>query len=253
MSANALQIAVSMKAVAVESGGLLIPRSAFELEIAPKRPYGQRISIRCATALLDDGGSDFTPSSTVRKDRLALVGRYEHGACCGYWFESRRGCADEDNRKYAWIDISLIQGVHAETITFSSYEDACELALTPGWPWLGAAGLQGTREVELGGARRRFRLRVSEAQARGHTTACTIELLELDRLFTLRIRVALTLQPNNSGTRLTVSGLVVRDLAGDPNGDPESSRHLANEYVRSLIEQVAKEIERLKGRSEVGA
>ena len=161
-----------------------------------------------------------------------------------------RGCADGGIRKYAWIDIPLIQGVHAETITFSSYEDACELALTPGWPWLGAAGLQGTREVELGGARRRFRLRVSEAQARGHTTACTIELLELDRLFTLRIRVALTLQPNNDGTRLTVSGLVVLDLAGDPNGDPESSRHLANEYVRSLIEQVAEEIERLKGRSE---
>ena len=145
----------------------------------------------------------------------------------------------------------LIQGVHAETITFSSYEDACEIALTPGWPWLGRAGLQGTREVDLGGARpRRFGLRVSQAQARGHTTACTIELLELDRLFTLRIRVALTLQPNNSGTRLTVSGLVVRDLAGAPNGDPESSRHLANEYVRSLIEQVAEEIERLKGRSE---
>ena len=144
----------------------------------------------------------------------------------------------------------LIQGVHAETITFSSYEDACEIALAPEWPWLGAAGLQGTREVELGGARRRFRLRVSEAQARGHTTACTIELLELDRLFTLRIRVALTLQPNNSGTRLTVSGLVVRDLAGGTHGDPESSRHLANEFVRSLVEQVAEEIERLKGRSE---
>ena len=149
----------------------------------------------------------------------------------------------------------MIQGVHAETITFSSYEDACEIALTPGWPWLGGAGLQGTREVDLGGARpRRFGLRVSEAQARGHTTVCSIELLELDRLFTLRIRVALTLQPNDSGTRLTVSGLVVRDLAGDPSGDPsgnpESSRHLANEYVRSLIEQVAEEIEGLKGRSE---
>ena len=145
----------------------------------------------------------------------------------------------------------MIQGVNAETITFSSYEDAREIALTPGWPWLGAAGLKGTREVELGGARpRRFRLRVSEAQARGHTTACSIELLELDRLFTLRIRVELALQPNNSGTRLAVSGLVVRDLAGDPSSDAESSRHLANEYVRSLIEQVADEIERLKGRSE---
>ena len=146
----------------------------------------------------------------------------------------------------------MIQGVHAETITFSSYEDACEIALTPGWPWLGAAGLQGTREVELGRVRpRRFRLRVSEAQARGHTTVCSIELLELDQLFTLRIRVSLTLQPNNSGTRLTVSGLVVRDLAGDPSGDAESSRHLVNEYVRSLIEQVADAIEILKGRSEV--
>ncbi len=145
----------------------------------------------------------------------------------------------------------MIQGIHAETITFSSYEDACEIALTPGWPWLGRAGLQGSREVDLGGVRpRQFRLRVSEAQAHGHTAACSIELLELDRLFTLRIRIALTLQPNGSGTRLTARSLFVRDLAGDPNGDPEVSRHLANEYVRSLIEQVAEAIDKLKGGSE---
>src|SRR6266566_4647774 len=41
--------------------GLLIPCSAFELELAPKRPYWQRISIRCAAALFGDGTSDFTP------------------------------------------------------------------------------------------------------------------------------------------------------------------------------------------------
>ncbi len=145
----------------------------------------------------------------------------------------------------------MIQGIRAETITFSSYEDACEIALTPGWPWLGSTGLQGSREVDLGGVRpRQFRLRVSEAQAHGRTTVCSIDLLELDRLFTLRIRIALTLQPNGFGTRLTASGLFVRDLAGDPNGDPEASRHLANEYVRSLIEQVAEAIDKLKGGSE---
>jgi hypothetical protein len=142
----------------------------------------------------------------------------------------------------------LIQGVHAETISFSSYADASEIALTPGWPWLGEAGLQGSREVNLGGVPpRRVRLRVSEAQARGHSTVCSIELLEVDRLFTSRIQIDLTLQPNSSGTRLMVSGLFARDLAGDPSGDSEVSRHLANECVRSLIEKVAEEIERLTG------
>ena len=145
----------------------------------------------------------------------------------------------------------MIQGVHAETISFSSYADACEIALTPGWPWLGEAGREGSREVNLGGVPpRRVRLRVSAAQAHGHITLCSIELLEVDRLFTPRIQIELTLQPNDSGTRLTVSGLFARDLTGDPNSDPEASRHLANEYVRSLIEKVAEEIERLKGRSE---
>jgi len=72
----------------------------------------------------------------------------------------------------------------------------------------------------------------------------------VDQLFTPRIKIELTLQPNSSGTRLTVSGLFARGLAGDPNSDPEVSRHLANECVRSLIEKVAEEIERLKGRSE---
>lgn len=145
----------------------------------------------------------------------------------------------------------MIQGVHAETIAFSSYADACEIALTPGWPWLGDTGLQGSREVNLGGVPpRRVRLRVSAAQAHGHSTLCSIELLEVDRLFTPRIQLEVTLQPNDSGTRLTVSGLFARDLAEAPNSDPDASRHLANEYVRSLIEKVAEEIERLKGRSE---
>lgn len=141
----------------------------------------------------------------------------------------------------------MIQGVHAETISFSSYADAREIALIPGWPWLGEPGLQGSREVNLGGVPpRRVHLRLSEAQAHGHSTVCSIELLEVDRLFTPRIQIELTLQPNGSGTRLTVSGLFARDLAGDPNSDSEVSRHLANEYVRALVEKVAEEIERLK-------
>ena len=145
----------------------------------------------------------------------------------------------------------MIQGIHAETISFSSYAEACEIALTPGWSWLGEAALQGSREVDLGGVQpRRVRLRVSEAQARGHSTVCSIELIEVDPLFNPRIQIELTLQPNSSGSRLTVSGLFATDLAPDPNSDPEVSRRMANEYLRSLIEKVAEEIERLKGRSE---
>ena len=145
----------------------------------------------------------------------------------------------------------MIQGIHAETISFSSYADACEIAITPGWPWLGEAALQNSREVNLGGVSPRpVRLRVSEVQARGHSTVCSIELLELDRLFNPRIQIELTLQPNGSGTRLTVSGLFARDLAGDPSGNPEASRHLANECLRSLIEQVAEVIDKLTGGSE---
>jgi hypothetical protein len=79
---------------------------------------------------------------------------------------------------------------------------------------------------------------------------CSIELLELDRLFNPRIQIELTLQPNGSGTRLTVTGLFARDLAGDPSGNPEASRHLANECLRSLIEQVAEAIDKLTGGSE---
>ena len=145
----------------------------------------------------------------------------------------------------------MIQGVHAETISFSSYADSSVIALTPGWPWLGVEGPQGSREVNLGGVSpRRVRLRVSEARAHGHSTVCSIELLDVHRLFTPRIQIELTLQPNGSGTRLTVNGLFARDLAGDPNSDSEAFRHLAKECVRSLIEKVAEEIEGLKDSSE---
>jgi len=187
-------------------------------------------------------------------------GDRSQNACCGIGLRFTRStwphvdalAPSGGNRKHARSDVAdLIQGVHAETVSFSSYADACEIALTPWWPWLGEAGLRGSREVNLGGVPpRRVRLRVSEAKAHVHSTVCSIELLEVDRLFTPRIQIELTLQPHGSSTRLTVSGLFARDLTRDPRGDPEASRHLANEYVRSLIEKVADEIERLKGRSE---
>src|SRR2546425_12976687 len=65
---------------------------------------------------------------------------------------------------------SVIPGVHAETIAFTSYEQASSLVLARGWPWMGTAGQLGGRDVELQGTRqRRFRVRVTDLRERGKT------------------------------------------------------------------------------------
>src|SRR5712692_8188596 len=172
---------------------------------------GSDFSWRCADAnVIDRMGAAMLYGFVQAED-----GDRSQNACCGIGLRFTRStwphvdalAPSAGHRKHARSDVAdLIQGVHAETVSFSSYADACEIALTPGWPWLGQAGLQDSREVNLGGVPpRRVRLRVSEVQARGHSTVCSIELLEVDRLFTPRIQIELTLQPNGSGTRLTVS------------------------------------------------
>ena len=139
----------------------------------------------------------------------------------------------------------MIQGVHAQTIVFTTYEHASSLVLAPGWPWIGTADQFGGREVAFRGTRpRRFRLRVSDARQRSKFISCRLELHDMERLFGPLIKVELSLAPEAMTTSITLTGSTVRELAPASSMQAVVSRRLANEYARSLLDQIADEMEK---------
>ncbi len=154
----------------------------------------------------------------------------------------------------------MIQGVHAETVAFVDYKKAAKLFQLPGWTWLGLPGQFSTRRVRLKGTPPRdCRLRVTRVQVLKQALACTLQLESWEGApGTPLIRGDLSLAPapnGNAATRcvLTLHGLAARNLAdsGGP-ASADATRHLANEYARSLLEQVAGSLERNGAKLSVG-
>ena len=154
----------------------------------------------------------------------------------------------------------MIQGVHAETVAFVDYKRAAKLFQLPGWTWLGLPGQFSTRRVRLDGAPPRdCRLRVSRVQVLKQALACTLQLESREGApGTSLIRGDLNLAAapdGNAATRcvLSLHGLAARDLAdsGGPSS-ADAARRLANEYARSLLEQVAGSLEREGAKLGVG-
>jgi hypothetical protein len=154
----------------------------------------------------------------------------------------------------------MIQGVRAETVAFVDYQQAAALLRVPGWSWLGLPGQFFTRHVRLDGTPpRECRLRVTRVQLHKQALACTLQLESREGAPgtpLIRGDLDLTAAPNGkAATRclLSLHGLAARNLAdsGGP-ASADATRHLANEYARSLLEQVARSLER-EARSAVSA
>ncbi len=142
----------------------------------------------------------------------------------------------------------MIPGVHAETIAFTSYEQASSLVLARGWPWIGTAGQLGGRDVELQGPRqRRFRVRVTDLRERGKTMSCQLELHDVERLFAPLMKVELSFVPDIANTRVSLRGSAARELTPASSMQAAMSRGLANEYARALLDQIAKAMEERSG------
>jgi hypothetical protein len=142
----------------------------------------------------------------------------------------------------------VIPGVHAETIAFTSYEQARSLVLARGWPWIGTAGQLGGRDVELQGTRqRRFRVRVTDLRERGKTMSCQLELYDIEHLFAPLMKVELSFVPDIANTRVSLRGSTGGDLTPASSMQAAMSRGLANEYARALLDQIAKAMEERSG------
>jgi hypothetical protein len=145
----------------------------------------------------------------------------------------------------------MIQGVHAETSAIVDFKRAATLFQLTGWIWLGLPGQFSTRRVQLRGTPPRdCRLRVTRAQTLRQGLVCTVHLESAEGAPgypLIRGEVTLTPAPNGPASRsmLSFHGLTARNLANAAGpASADSSRHLANAYARSLLEQVADSLER---------
>ncbi len=154
----------------------------------------------------------------------------------------------------------MIQGVHAETVAFVDFKHAASLLQVPGWTWLGLRGQFSTRRVLLTGTPSRdCRLRVTRVNVLNQTATSTVQLeFQEGAPGTPLIRGEVSLAPahnGNAATRcvLSLRGLAARNLAdsGGP-ASADATRRLANEYARSLLEQIAGSLERVGGTGGAG-
>lgn len=154
----------------------------------------------------------------------------------------------------------MIQGVHAETVAFLSLEEAAGLFRLAHWPWLGLQGQFSTRRVVLiGTTPRECWLRVTGVRVAGHRAGlksaeqrvgCSVQLESRDgprATPLIRAEITLAPAPTHGGkirSVLTLQGMAIRDLAG-PSGttSTDATRRLANEYARSLLQQIAAAME----------
>ncbi len=147
----------------------------------------------------------------------------------------------------------MIQGVHAKTLALIDFKHAAPLLQVPGWTWLGLDGQFSTRRIVLTGTPPcECRLRVTRVHLLNQTLTSTVSLESREGApGTPLIRGELSLAPapdGNAATRcvLSLRGLAARNLAdsGGP-ASAEATRRLANEYARSLLEQIAGSLERV--------
>lgn len=144
----------------------------------------------------------------------------------------------------------MIQGVHAETIVFAKYEKAAQFVLARSLPSIGIASQFGGREVELRGTQpRTSRVRVTDVRERGKTISCQLEVHDVARLYAPLMRIELSFVPEGANTRVNLTGATSRDLTPASSTQDATSRGLANEYARALLDQIAKAIEKRSAES----
>jgi hypothetical protein len=138
----------------------------------------------------------------------------------------------------------MIQGVRANTVLFATADQTSGLVLSKGWPWLGGAGKQGSREVFLTGSRpRRFWVRVLDARTRSKVVSCQVELYDVDGVGAVQLKAQLTFAPNGPSTSIALQGSAVPGLAPTSSTPPVLPLRVANEYARALVEHIACDIE----------
>jgi hypothetical protein len=139
----------------------------------------------------------------------------------------------------------VIQGVHAQSVVFIGLESV-EGLLRAGL-WTRPQGDASTAELTFIGTRPdRLVVRIGGIRSAKKTASCNFQLESPTELFKPKVRGTLefTPVPMHSRTKVVLQGMADRDLIGTL-APTETVRGVANEYVRQLLDEIARRLEQL--------
>jgi len=139
----------------------------------------------------------------------------------------------------------VIQGVHAQSVVFIGVESV--EGLLQGGLWPGPQGRASTAELTFTGTHPdRLVVRIGEIRSAKKTASCSFQLASPDERFKPKVRGTLefTTVPMRGRTKIILQGMADRDLIGTP-ATTETVRGVANEYVRQLLDEVARRLEEM--------
>jgi hypothetical protein len=139
----------------------------------------------------------------------------------------------------------LIQGVHAQSVVFIGLESV--EGLLDGGLWRGSQGHSSTTELSFRGSRPdRLVVRIGGIRSDKKMTSCSFQLESPEERFKPIVKGTLefTQDPMRSFTKVNVHGTADRQLVG-ASAQTAAVQGVANEYVRQLLDEVARRLEEL--------
>lgn len=145
-------------------------------------------------------------------------------------------------------DLPVIRGVHAQSVVFIGLESV--EGLLQGGLWPGPQGHASTAELTFIGTRPdRLVVRIGEIRSAKKTASCSFQLESPKERFKPKVKGTLefTTVPMRGRTKVILQGMADRELVGTL-APAETVRGVANEYVRQLLDEIARRLEELATR-----
>jgi hypothetical protein len=146
----------------------------------------------------------------------------------------------------------MIQGVHAETLTFVALERLTEL-LEAGL-WASGDSRSNQTQLALMGRRARFIVRLGAIRATAKMTVCSLQLETPEEKFQPKLRAALefTRVPiNKNRTKIRLDGSAAARLVDGPEmTSTDEIRRMGNDLARQLLGEIAARAEKLADKVE---
>ena len=139
----------------------------------------------------------------------------------------------------------MIQGVHAQSVVFIGLESIEGLLV--GGLWRGRQGYSSTTKLSFTGSRPdRLVVRIGGIRSAKKMASCSFQLESPEERFKPVVKGTLefTQDPGRTRTKVIVHGMADRQLVGG-TAQPGVVRGVANEYVRQLLDEIARRLEEL--------
>jgi hypothetical protein len=139
----------------------------------------------------------------------------------------------------------VIQGVHAQSVVFIGPESVA--GLLQGGLWRGRQGRASTAELAFTGTRPdRLVVRIGEISSSKKSASCSFQLESPKGRFKAKVKGTLEFiaVPMRDRTKVILLGMADRDLVGTL-APTEAVRGVANEYVRQMLDEIARRLEEL--------